>query len=112
LPDIDALARQASLSEAGLTSMGAVRLMLAIEAEFALAIPDAELTPRTSPRSRRSRPWSSDCGQTKGIFPDPGPTGPPFPGYSQRDTRDGRLTSLTCAARRSRWRFRRAGASG
>ena len=45
LPDIDALARQASLSEAGLTSMGAVRLMLAIEAEFALAIPDAELTP-------------------------------------------------------------------
>jgi acyl carrier protein len=45
LPASDALARSASLSEAGLTSMAAVRLMLAIEAAFEIAIPDAELTP-------------------------------------------------------------------
>ncbi len=45
LPDADALARSAPLREAGLTSMAAVRLMLSIEAEFAIAIPDAELTP-------------------------------------------------------------------
>jgi len=38
-------ARSESLSDAGLTSMGTVRLMLAIEAEFAIAIPDPELTP-------------------------------------------------------------------
>ena len=35
----------ANLSEAGLTSIAAVRLMLALEAEFDIAIPDAELTP-------------------------------------------------------------------
>ena len=45
LPAGDGEARAAGLTDAGLTSMGAVRLMLAIEAEFALAIPDAELTP-------------------------------------------------------------------
>ena len=45
LPLSDALARSASLREAGLTSMAAVRLMLSIEAAFAIAIPDAELTP-------------------------------------------------------------------
>jgi acyl carrier protein len=45
LPASDALARSASLREAGLTSMAAVRLMLSIEAAFAIAIPDAELTP-------------------------------------------------------------------
>jgi acyl carrier protein len=41
----DPAARDARLSEAGLTSMAAVRFMLAIEAEFGVAIPDAELTP-------------------------------------------------------------------
>ena len=41
LPARDALA----LRESGLTSMAAVRLMLSIEAAFAIAIPDAELTP-------------------------------------------------------------------
>jgi acyl carrier protein len=45
LPTPDALARQTNLPRAGLTSMGTVKLMLAIEAEFDLAIPDAELTP-------------------------------------------------------------------
>jgi acyl carrier protein len=45
LPVSDALARTASLREAGLTSMAAVRLMLSIEAVFAIAIPDGELTP-------------------------------------------------------------------
>jgi len=45
LPASNTLARSASLSEAGLTSMAAVRLMLAIEAAFEIAIPDAELTP-------------------------------------------------------------------
>ena len=45
LPTSDALARTAPLREAGLTSMAAVRLMLSIEAEFAIAIPDGELTP-------------------------------------------------------------------
>jgi acyl carrier protein len=45
LPASDALARSAPLREAGLTSMAAVRLMLSIEAAFAIAIPDAELTP-------------------------------------------------------------------
>ena len=45
LPARDALARSAPLREAGLTSMAAVRLMLSIEAAYAIAIPDAELTP-------------------------------------------------------------------
>ena len=45
LPARDALARSAPLRESGLTSMAAVRLMLSIEAAFAIAIPDAELTP-------------------------------------------------------------------
>ena len=45
LPASDALARSASLRDAGLTSMAAVRLMLSIEAVFAIAIPDGELTP-------------------------------------------------------------------
>ena len=45
LPAEDELARSAPLWEAGLTSLAAVRLMLAIEAAFAIAIPDAELTP-------------------------------------------------------------------
>jgi hypothetical protein len=38
-------ARGLPLRDAGLTSMGAVRFMLAIEAEFKIAIPDVELTP-------------------------------------------------------------------
>lgn len=38
-------AREANLSDAGLTSMAAVRFMLAIEASFSLAIPDGELMP-------------------------------------------------------------------
>ena len=45
LPARDALARSAPLRESGLTSMAAVRLMLSIEAVFAIAIPDGELTP-------------------------------------------------------------------
>ena len=45
LPASDARARSASLRDAGLTSMAAVRLMLSIEAVFAIAIPDGELTP-------------------------------------------------------------------
>jgi acyl carrier protein len=35
----------ADLSEAGLSSVAAVRLMLEIEAAFDIAIPDADLTP-------------------------------------------------------------------
>lgn len=46
LPASSELARSASLSDAGLTSMGTVRLMLAIEAAFAIVIPDAELAPQ------------------------------------------------------------------
>jgi acyl carrier protein len=45
LPGRDAEATAASLPEAGLTSMAAVKLMLALEAEFAIAIPDPDLTP-------------------------------------------------------------------
>lgn len=45
LPASDAEVSMASLPEAGLTSMAAVKLMLAIEAEFGIAIPDADLTP-------------------------------------------------------------------
>ncbi len=45
LPKSQAVARALPLRNAGLTSMGAVRLMLAIEAAFEIAIPDAELTP-------------------------------------------------------------------
>ena len=45
LPASEPLARSASLRDAGLTSMAAVRLMLSIEAVFAIAIPDRELTP-------------------------------------------------------------------
>ena len=36
---------QDNLREAGLTSMATVKLMLAIEAAYDVAIPDAELTP-------------------------------------------------------------------
>ncbi len=45
LPDDPALARDADLHTAGLTSMATVKLMLAIEAAYDVAIPDAELTP-------------------------------------------------------------------
>ena len=45
LPAERAQARDASLHDAGLTSMATVRLMLAIEAAYGLAIPDADLTP-------------------------------------------------------------------
>ncbi len=46
LPAMDEAAARASLPEAGLTSMAAVKLMLAIEAEFDIAIPDADLNPQ------------------------------------------------------------------
>jgi acyl carrier protein len=39
------MARDADLHEAGMTSMATVKLMLAIEAAYDVAIPDAELTP-------------------------------------------------------------------
>ena len=45
LPRDPKLARDADLREAGLTSMATVKLMLAIEAAYDVAIPDAELTP-------------------------------------------------------------------
>jgi acyl carrier protein len=45
LPASDTEALAASLPAAGLTSMAAVKLMLALEAEFGIAIPDADLTP-------------------------------------------------------------------
>jgi acyl carrier protein len=45
LPDDPGRAREADLREAGLTSMASVKLMLAIEAAYDVAIPDAELTP-------------------------------------------------------------------
>ncbi len=45
LPESGELALEAPLRDAGLTSIGAVKLMLAIEAEYNLTIPDAELTP-------------------------------------------------------------------
>lgn len=45
LPVDPAQARNANLQDAGLASMATVKLMLAIEAAFGLAIPDAELTP-------------------------------------------------------------------
>ena len=45
LPSLDAEATAANLPDAGLTSMAAVKLMLALEAEFGIAIPDDDLTP-------------------------------------------------------------------
>jgi acyl carrier protein len=45
LPETDSAARDAALPDAGLTSLAAVKLMLAIEAEYNLSIPDVELTP-------------------------------------------------------------------
>ena len=45
LPALDEEAANASLPEAGLNSMAAVKLMLALEAQFDIAIPDADLTP-------------------------------------------------------------------
>ncbi len=45
LPSDPKLARDADLHEAGLTSMATVKLMLAVEAAYDVAIPDAELTP-------------------------------------------------------------------
>lgn len=44
LPADRGRARDANLQDAGLTSMTTVKLMLAIEAAYGLAIPDAELT--------------------------------------------------------------------
>ena len=72
----------ASLPEAGLTSMAAVKLMLAIEAEFGIAIPDADLTPENfaDVRARRGDgraparqlSISTPCGDRS---PDPGSPG-------------------------------------
>ncbi len=45
LPESAERARDADLPSAGLTSVAAVKLMLAIEAAFDIAIPDADLTP-------------------------------------------------------------------
>ncbi len=45
LPGDTNRARTVDLPTAGLTSVSAVKLMLAIEAEFDIAIPDADLTP-------------------------------------------------------------------
>lgn len=45
LPSSERDAALAPLPEAGLTSMGTVKLMLALEAAYDLAIPDADLTP-------------------------------------------------------------------
>ena len=45
VPALDSEAAVASLPAAGLTSMAAVKLMLALEAEFGIAIPDPDLTP-------------------------------------------------------------------
>jgi acyl carrier protein len=45
LPPDDAAARNANLLDAGLTSMASVKLMLAIEAAYDIAIPDDDLTP-------------------------------------------------------------------
>jgi len=45
LPSDEARARGANLQDAGLTSIATVKLMLAIEAAYDIAIPDADLTP-------------------------------------------------------------------
>lgn len=45
LPADPRRAREADLPDVGLTSVASVKLMLAIEAEFDIAIPDADLTP-------------------------------------------------------------------
>jgi acyl carrier protein len=45
LPSDPVAARDVDLHDAGLTSMATVKLMLAIEAAYDVAIPDAELTP-------------------------------------------------------------------
>ncbi|MGD0640337.1 MAG: phosphopantetheine-binding protein [Roseiarcus sp.] len=45
LPSDPASAWDANLQDAGLTSMASVKLMLAIEAAFDIAIPDEDLTP-------------------------------------------------------------------
>ncbi|MGO9768581.1 MAG: phosphopantetheine-binding protein [Roseiarcus sp.] len=45
LPRDEQSARDADLQDAGLTSMATVKLMLAIEAAFDVAIPDDALTP-------------------------------------------------------------------
>jgi acyl carrier protein len=45
LPSDNARARHIDLPDAGLTSVSTVKLMLALEAEFDLPIPDDELTP-------------------------------------------------------------------
>jgi acyl carrier protein len=45
LPFDGARARHVDLSDAGLASVSTVKLMLAIEVEFDLAIPDDDLTP-------------------------------------------------------------------
>lgn len=45
LPNSVEEARLTTLPDAGLTSMGAVKLMLALEAAYDVAIPDEELTP-------------------------------------------------------------------
>jgi acyl carrier protein len=45
LPSDAASARSANLQDAGLTSIATVKLMLAIEAAYDIAIPDDDLTP-------------------------------------------------------------------
>jgi acyl carrier protein len=45
LPSDSASARNVDLQDAGLTSVATVKLMLAIEAAYDIAIPDDDLTP-------------------------------------------------------------------
>ena len=50
LPALDGDVAATNLFEFGLTSLAAVKLMLALEAEFNIAIPDADLTPENFSR--------------------------------------------------------------
>ena len=57
------LAPAADLYDAGLTSMAMVKLMLAVEVEFDISIPDADLHPDNFARSPPSRRLSCACAR-------------------------------------------------
>ena len=58
-----AVGRDEDLTESGLSSLDMVNLMLAVEAEFDVKIPDRDMTPANFRTVARIERWSAPCWQ-------------------------------------------------
>ena len=81
-----------NLRDAGLTSLDMVNLMLAIEAEFDIEIPQSAMTPDNFDTVARHR--GPGFGHRQGGVDAAGPSCPPLPGNAGRG-RPGRAAAMT-----------------